>query len=113
MSGVCLGSLLTRLCAVQKVSGGYTLRPPVLAIVDGVNGILGRLLARVTTGESLLSYDTVHVSTLPINTRTHGRRSLQDSTLVHVLVHKQHHCRTVIKPAWMPEAPISLKVSTP
>ena len=43
-------------CPVQQVSGSYTLRPPVLAVVGSVNTTANAVVAAVHDGENLLSY---------------------------------------------------------
>ncbi len=41
---------------MQQVSGSYTLRPPVLAVVGSVNTTANAVVAAVHDGENLLSY---------------------------------------------------------
>ena len=47
-------------CVVpQQVSGSYTLRPPVLAVIGSVNSTANDIIATVYQGEDLLSYAKV------------------------------------------------------
>ena len=47
---------LTLPALLQQVSGSYTLRPPVLAVVGSVNTTANAVVSAVHDGEDLLSY---------------------------------------------------------
>ncbi len=53
-------------CPAQQVSGRFTLRPPVLAVVGSVNTTANAVVAAVHDGENLLSYAQVRVHVLVI-----------------------------------------------
>ena len=49
----------------QQVSGSYTLRPPVLAVIGSVNATANDIVAAAYQGEDLLSYAEV-VQLMPV-----------------------------------------------